>query len=41
MFKNIKGLEQFKAHIDSAFFNFMNDNVASVREVGIKSLEVI
>ena len=32
------GLEAFKSNIETLFFNYLNDNVASVREVGIKSL---
>jgi len=35
-----QGIDHFKAHIDSSFFTFMSDNVSSVRDVGIKSLEV-
>ena len=32
------GLDVFKANIEGLFFNYLTDNVASVREVGIKSL---
>jgi serine/threonine-protein phosphatase 2A regulatory subunit A len=32
------GLEVFKNNIEGLFFNYLTDNVASVREVGIKSL---
>ena len=32
------GLDIFKNHIEGLFFNYLTDNVASVREVGIKSL---
>jgi serine/threonine-protein phosphatase 2A regulatory subunit A len=32
------GLEVFKNNIEGLFFNYLTDNVASVREIGIKSL---
>lgn len=32
------GLDVFKQNIEALFFNYINDNVSSVREVGIKSL---
>ena len=32
------GLEVFKSNIEGLFFNYLNDNVASVRNVGVKSL---
>ena len=32
------GLDVFKANIEGLFFNYLTDNVASVREIGIKSL---
>ena len=32
------GLEIFKNNIEGLFFNYLTDNVASVREIGIKSL---
>ena len=32
------GLDLFKSSIENLYFNFLADNVASVREVGIKSL---
>lgn len=32
------GLEVFKSYVEPLFFNYVNDNFASVREVGIKSL---
>ena len=35
------GLEVFKSSIESLFFNYLNDNVASVREVGINSLKLL
>ena len=35
------GLEVFKSNIEGLFFNYLNDNVASVREVGIKSLPLL
>ena len=33
------GIDLFKSSIENLYFNFLADNVASVREVGIKSLE--
>ena len=32
------GLEVFKSNIEGLFFNYLSDNVSSVREIGIKSL---
>ena len=32
------GLEVFKNNIEGLFFNYLSDNVASVREIGVKSL---
>ena len=34
-------LEVFKSSIDSLYFNYLNDNVASVREVGVNSLNML
>ena len=34
-------LDVFKSSIESVFFNYLNDNVASVREVGINSLKLL
>jgi hypothetical protein len=31
----------FKTYIETLFFNYITDTVASVREVGIKSLETL
>ena len=35
------GLEVFKNNIEGLFFNYLTDNVASVREIGIKSLSAL
>ena len=35
------GLEIFKNNIEGLFFNYLTDNVASVREIGIKSLSAL
>ena len=35
------GLEIFKSSIENIFFNYLLDNVASVREVGIKNLDLL
>ena len=35
------GLEVFKNNIEGLFFNYLTDNVASVREIGIKSLSLL
>lgn len=35
------GLDIFKSSIEVLFFNYLNDNVASVREVGINSLKLL
>ena len=35
------GLEVFKSNIEGFFFNYLTDNVASVREIGIKSLTLL
>lgn len=35
------GLEIFKSSIENIFFNYLLDNVASVREVGVKNLELL
>ena len=35
------GLEVFKSNIEGLFFNYLTDNVASVREIGIKSLTLL
>lgn len=35
------GNEVFKSNIEPLYFNYINDNVASVREVGIKSLKLL
>jgi len=34
------GLEVFKTYFDSLFFGYLTDNVFSVRDMGVKSLEV-
>ena len=35
------GLDVFKSSIESLFFNYLSDTVASVREVGIQSLKLL
>jgi serine/threonine-protein phosphatase 2A regulatory subunit A len=35
------GLEVFKNNIEGLFFNYLTDNVASVRDIGIKSLTLL
>ena len=35
------GIETFKSSIESIFFNYLSDNVASVRELGIQNLELL
>jgi serine/threonine-protein phosphatase 2A regulatory subunit A len=35
------GLEVFKNNIEGLFFNYLTDNVASVRDIGIKSLSLL
>jgi serine/threonine-protein phosphatase 2A regulatory subunit A len=35
------GIETFKSSIESIFFNYLSDNVASVREFGIQNLEML
>ena len=35
------GLEVFKNNIEGLYFNYLTDNVASVREIGIKSLSTL
>ena len=35
------GLDIFKNNIEGLFFNYLTDNVASVREIGIKSLSAL
>lgn len=35
------GLEIFKAHLETLFFNYLNDSVSSVRETGISALELL
>ena len=35
------GLEVFKNNIEGLFFNYLTDNVASVRDIGIKSLSIL
>ena len=32
------GLEMFKKYLEGLFFNYLGDNVASVREIGVKNL---
>ena len=32
------GLEMFKKYLEGLFFNYLSDNVASVREIGVKNL---
>lgn len=34
------GLEIFKVHLESCYFNYITDSVSSVRETGIQTLEV-
>ena len=35
------GLEIFKSHLETLFFTFLTDNVASIRETGVQSLETL
>lgn len=35
------GLEIFKAHFETIFFNYLTDSVSSVRETGIQALEML
>jgi len=35
------GLDTFKSHFDTLFFNYIIDTVANVRETGVRSLEIL
>lgn len=34
------GIDAFKTYIEPFFFNYITDTVSSVREVGVRNLEV-
>jgi hypothetical protein len=36
----LQGLDSFKSYIEPLFFNYISDATSSVRETGIKCLEV-